>query len=166
MAKIIAVLTHNLTAKAGQALVKDETGRVLALDLDQMEIEWRSEPAVPFAPVEPKPVPAPAPAPAPAAAPSQILSEDRYQTMRTMFKDGATVSGVIRSTGVTRYTATRVRDEMVAEGQLRRLIAKKKATGHHYFRSPETLEKARQRGLALTAKNRARHAHKTTEGAK
>lgn len=131
MVKIIAILKNDLQARAGQLLMQLDDGQIVAADM-------------PGTKAVTKPVVAET---TKAAEPVSVSKHDEKGIKaRKLILRGLKLMEVARRTGLARGTVQRRYKELVAEGRIK--------GPHHWFKSVDELEKARQRGAALGGKNK------------
>jgi transposase-like protein len=162
MTKIIAKLTHDLTATAGQVLILHDNGKVFAVDAGIVDVVRALDAPLPM----PKPVEAKPEAKAPIQAayiPEHMMLKTRLRRkkiaeMYDLLLRGKTISEVARHTGLSRNTVSKHRVRMHREGLLREGPPDEEGEGHRWFKSPETLAKARERMAAIHARRMAQQA--------
>lgn len=141
MIKVITKLTHDLKAQAGQLLILHENGKVYAVDQSKVDSL--------FTPVKKREV-------KPKVAVYNVVAptyQQRHEQMIDMLYRGYTLREICIATGFARVTIARHRSNMVKAGKLETEQVRE-AGEHYWFKSPEALEKARQRGRLL-AKRKA-----------
>ena len=136
MIKVITKLTHDLKAQAGQLLILHENGKVYAVDQNKIDSL--------FTPVRKKEVKQRV-AVYNLSAPT--LKQRREQMVDMLYR-GYTLREICVATGFARVTVARHRSNMIKLGKLETEQVRE-AGKHYWFKSPEALEKARQRGRLL-----------------
>ena len=131
MVKIIAILKNDLQARAGQLLMQLDDGQIVAADMPGIQTMTKPVVAEPIKAAEPMPV---------------SKHDEKGIKARKLILRGAKLVEVARRTGLARSTVQRHYRELVAEGHIK--------GPHHWFKSVEELEKARQRGAAIGGKNK------------
>lgn len=136
MFRVVTKLTHDLKAQAGQLLILHENGKVYAVDQSKVDSLFTS---VKKKEVKPKVTVYNAAAP---------TYRQRHEQMVDMLYRGYTLREICVATGFARVTVARHRSNMVKAGKLETEQVRE-AGKHYWFKSPEALEKARQRGHML-----------------
>lgn len=131
MVKIIAILKNDLQARAGQLLMELDDGQIVAADMPGTKAVAKPVVAEPTKATEPVPAP---------------RHDEKGVKARKLILRGLKLIEVARRTGLARGTVQRHYQELVAEGHIK--------GPHHWFKSVEELEKARQRGAAIGGKNK------------
>lgn len=129
----VIMLNRDLKAKAGQFLIIRADGSVFAVDPDMLNLVLQAV--------------TPAPAPAQKAEPTAgvISRKEATQKAHEMIIAGSKTRDIRKATGLVNATIYRHRNILANKG----LIARKRdnnAGGHHFYKTPEALERARQRG--------------------
>lgn len=136
MFKVITKLTHDLKAEAGQLLILHDNGKVYAVDQSKVEnifissiINDKSSESSNFSQIA-------------------LTYQQRKDQVADMLYRGRTLSEICAATGFARVTIARQRSKMIKDGFLQ-IDNPRAIKGHYWFKSPEALEKARQRGRML-----------------
>lgn len=132
MVKIIAILKNDLQARAGQLLMQLDDGQIVAADMPGIQAVAKATKAA-------EPTKAAEAVPAP-------RHDEKGIKARKLILRGLKLMEVVRRTGLARSTVQRHYRELIAEGHIK--------GPHHWFKSVEELEKARQRGAAIGGKNK------------
>jgi hypothetical protein len=122
----VIMLNRDLKAKAGQFLVVRADGGVFAVDPDMLSLILHVAPAHRGEPA------------------AELLNrKEAANRAREMIIAGNKTREIAKMTGLANATIYRYRSEMSRKGLI---PGRKKKDGHHFYKTPEALEKARQRG--------------------
>jgi hypothetical protein len=128
----VVMLSRDLKAKAGQFLVVRADGGVFAVDPDMLPLVLCA--AVPTHNSEPV---------------AEFLSrKEAVSKAREMIIAGSKTREIAKVTGLANATIYRHRNALASKG----LVARKRgknAGEHHFYKTPEALERARQRGESM-----------------
>lgn len=136
MIKAVYRVETDLTASAGQMLVVREDGTLHVVSRDAIEQVF-------------KPVEVPAPVVEEAAA--KLSKSDRKEVLKAELMRGVSLRQAAKAAEMSVSSAYKIRQAMIAEGTMREI----EAGEHGWYRDPEALERARERGRRL-AEARAR----------
>jgi hypothetical protein len=128
----VVMLTRDLKAKAGQFLVVRADNSVFAVDADMLPLVLQGGVAT----QKPTPIV------------KTLNRREAVVVAKEMIIAGEKTKEIIRVTGLARVTIYRHRNAMVDKG----LVVRKRGrnpSGHRFYKTPEALEKARQRGEFL-----------------
>lgn len=135
MIKAVYRVETDLTASAGQMLVVREDGTLHVVSRDAIEQVF-------------KPVEVAAPV---VEEPASLSKSERKEVLKAALMRGESLRQAAKAAEMSISTAFKIRQAMIAEGVMREI----EAGVHGWYRDPEALERARERGRRL-AEARAR----------
>lgn len=137
MIKAVYRVETDLTASAGQMLVVREDGTLHVVSRDAIEQVFKPVVVEVAAPV--------------VEEPASLSKSERKEVLKAALMRGESLRQAAKTAEMSISTAFKIRQAMIAEGVMREI----EAGVHGWYRDPEALERARERGRRL-AEARAR----------
>jgi len=137
MISTVIKLKKDLKAKAGQFLVLRSDGSVYAVEPETLHlvVAVGSEISEKLSQL------------AQQTSPLAFSRRDMVKRAKDMIASGDKTREIAAATGLSKVTIYRYRNQMARDGLLPG--RRKKESGHHFYKTPEALEKAKRRGVKL-----------------